>query len=286
MSTVRAPRRRATDDPVVAKVLLTVACLAFLALFLVAPLVAVFQGAMAKGVPAYWAAVRNPEAMQAIKLTLTAALFAVPLNLVFGLASSWALTKFEFRGKSLIIALIELPIAISPVISGLILVLFFGARGVLGPWLEAHRLQIIFAVPGIVLATTFVTFPFIAREVMPTMQSQGTEEEQAALSLGATGWQVFWRVTLPNVRWAVIYGVILCNARAMGEFGAVSVVSAHIRGRTNTLPLYVELLYNDYDFVGAFAAASLLTFLAVVTLIAKSTVEWWTGATRRKTEPR
>ncbi len=275
MRTSSSKRKVATEDPLFARILLTALTLVFLGLFLVAPLVAVFQGALANGHTAYLNAIKQPEAVQAIRLTLTAAVIAVPLNLVFGLTSSWALTKFEFWGKNFLIALIELPIAVSPVISGLIFVLLFGARGVLGPWLELHNMKVIFAVPGIVLATTFVTFPFIAREVMPTMQAQGTEEEQAALSLGANGLQVFWKVTLPNVRWALLYGVILCNARAMGEFGAVSVVSAHIRGRTNTLPLYVELLYNDYDFVGAFAAASLLTFLAIVTLIAKSVAAWW-----------
>jgi sulfate transport system permease protein len=206
---------------------------------------------------------------------LLAAVISVPLNLIFGIAASWAITKFEFPGRALLIALIELPIAVSPVISGLIFVLLFGARGVFGSWLNDHDFKIIFATPGIVLATTFVTFPFVAREVMPTMQAQGTDEEQAALSLGANGWQTFFRVTLPNVKWALLYGVILCNARAMGEFGAVSVVSAHIRGLTNTLPLYVELLYNDYDFVGAFSVASLLTLLALVTLVAKSVAAWW-----------
>jgi sulfate transport system permease protein len=214
--------------------------------------------------------------LAAVKLTLLVAGIAVPLNIVFGLAASWAIAKFEFRGKSLLITLIDLPFAVSPVISGLIYVLLFGLQGWFGPWLAAHNIQIIFAVPGLVLATIFVTFPFVAREMIPLMQEQGTEEEEAALVLGASGWQTFWRVTLPNVKWALLYGVILCNARAMGEFGAVSVVSGHLRGKTNTLPLHVEILYNEYNFVAAFAVASLLALLALVTLVLKTAVEWRT----------
>jgi sulfate transport system permease protein len=246
----------------------------FLALFLFLPLLTVFAEALRKGIGAYFDSFRDPAARSAIYLTLLTAAIAVPLNLVFGLAASWAIGKFEFKGKSLLISLIDLPFAISPVISGLIFVLLFGLQGLLGGWLIAHHMQIVFAVPGMILATVFVTFPFVAREIIPLMQEQDTEEEQAAISLGASGWQTFWRVTLPNVKWAVLYGVILCNARAMGEFGAVSVVSGHIRGKTNTLPLHVEILYNEYNFVAAFAVASLLALLALATLGAKTALEW------------
>jgi sulfate transport system permease protein len=245
----------------------------FLASFLVLPLVAVFAEAFRKGVGAYLASFSDPAALDAIGLTLLAAGIAVPLNLVFGLAASWAIAKFEFRGKSFLVSLIDLPFAISPVISGLVYVLIFGLQGWAGAWLASHNLRIIFAVPGIVLATMFVTLPFVARELIPLMQEQGTEEEEAAAVLGASGWQTFRRVTLPNVKWGLLYGVILCNARAMGEFGAVSVVSGHIRGLTNTMPLHIEILYNEYNFVSAFAVASLLALLALVTLAAKSIVE-------------
>ena len=248
--------------------------LGFLTLFLFVPLVAVFAEALRKGFGVYLASLHEPAAWAAIKLTLLTAAISVPLNLVFGLAAAWAIAKFEFTGKSLLITLIDLPFAVSPVISGLIFVLLFGLQGWFGPWLAAHDIKLIFAVPGIVLATVFVTFPFVARELIPLMQEQGSEEEQAALSLGASGWQTFWRVTLPNVKWALLYGVILCNARAMGEFGAVSVVSGHIRGKTNTIPLHVEILYNEYNFVAAFAVASLLALLALLTLAAKSALEW------------
>ena len=254
--------------------MLTGIALVFLALFLLLPLVAVFVEAFRKGLDAYLAAFHDSDGRAAIRLTLLTAAIAVPLNLVFGLAASWVIAKFDFRGKSLLLTLIDLPFAVSPVISGLIYVLLFGAQSVLSPWLQAHDIKIVFAVPGIVLATVFVTFPFIARELIPLMQAQGTDEEQAAVSLGANGWQVFWRVTLPNIRWGLLYGVILCNARAMGEFGAVSVVSGHIRGRTNTIPLHVEILYNEYNFVAAFAMASLLAFLALVTLALKTYLEW------------
>lgn len=267
-------RVRATAEPVWVRRGLVATSVAFLALFLVVPLVAVFVEALRKGFEAYLASFTDPAALAAIRLTLIAAAIAMPANLIFGLAAAWAVAKFDFRGKSLVVTLIDLPLAVSPVVSGLIYVLLFGMQGWLGPWLKAHDLQVIFAVPGIVLATIFVTFPFVARELIPTMQEQGTDEEQAALSLGASGWQTFRRVTLPNVKWALLYGVILCNARAMGEFGAVSVVSGHVRGRTNTMPLHVEILYNEYDFVGAFAVASLLALLALVTLVAKSIVEW------------
>ncbi|MHB1400249.1 MAG: sulfate ABC transporter permease subunit CysW [Trichloromonadaceae bacterium] len=256
------------------KWLLVAVTLGFLTLFLFVPLVAVFAEAFRKGFEAYFASFNEPAALAAIKLTLITAAIAVPLNLVFGLAAAWAIAKFNFRGKSLLITLIDLPFAVSPVISGLIYVLLFGLQGWLGPWLAEHDVKIIFAVPGIVLATIFVTFPFVARELIPLMQEQGSEEEQAALVLGASGWQTFWRVTLPNVKWALLYGVILSNARAMGEFGAVSVVSGHIRGKTNTIPLHVEILYNEYNFVAAFAVASLLAILALLTLVAKSLVEW------------
>ncbi|TCO94810.1 sulfate transport system permease protein [Chthoniobacter flavus] len=247
--------------------------LLFLVLFLFLPLAAVFVEAFRKGSEAFFASFHDEDARSAIRLTLTAAGIAVPLNMVFGLAASWAIAKFNFPGKSLLISFIDLPFAVSPVISGLVYVLLFGAQGWFGPWLREHDIKIIFAVPGIVLATVFVTFPFVARELIPLMQSQGSEEEQAAVSLGANGWQTFWHVTLPNVKWALLYGVILCNARAMGEFGAVSVVSGHIRGETNTLPLHVEILYNEYNFVAAFACASLLALLALVTLALKAIVE-------------
>jgi len=253
---------------------LIIVTLLFLGFFLFLPLAAVFSAALEKGFGAYFASFDDPDALAAIKLTLIAAGIAVPLNLVFGLAAAWLIAKFNFAGKSVLLTLIDLPFAVSPVISGLIYVLLFGLQGWFGPWLAEHDIKIIFAVPGIVLATVFVTFPFVARELIPLMQEQGSDEEQAALVLGANGWQTFWRVTLPNVKWALLYGVILCNARAMGEFGAVSVVSGHIRGMTNTIPLHVEILYNEYNFVAAFAVASLLAILALLTLVAKSLVEW------------
>jgi len=265
----------AIRDPLVVRILLTVMALGFLALFLVLPLVAVLVEAFAKGVDAYGHALATPDSLAAIRLTGLVAVIAVPLNVVFGLAASWAIAKFDFGGKSLLISLIELPFSVSPVISGLIYVLLFGLQGLLGPWLAEHDFRLIFAVPGIVLATIFVTFPFVARELIPLMEEQGREEEEAALTLGASGLRTFWLVTLPNVRWGLFYGVLLCNARAMGEFGAVSVVSGHIRGLTNTMPLHVEILYNEYDFVGAFAVASILALLALVTLAAKSALEWW-----------
>ncbi|HUO44599.1 MAG TPA: sulfate ABC transporter permease subunit CysW [Burkholderiales bacterium] len=254
-------------------VALTVLALAYLALLLVVPLAAVFTEALRKGAAYYFQAIAEPDARSAIRLTLIAAGIAVPLNLVFGVAAAWAIAKFDFRGKTLLISLIDLPFSVSPVISGLIYVLMFGLQGWFGPWLSDHDLHIVFAVPGIVLATIFVTFPFIARELIPLMQAQGREEEEAAVVLGASGWQTLWRVTLPNIKWGVLYGVILCNARAMGEFGAVSVVSGHIRGETNTLPLHVEILYNEYNFAAAFACASLLALLALVTLVVKTVVE-------------
>jgi sulfate transport system permease protein len=255
--------------------------LAFMTLFLALPLLTVFAQALSKGVSAYLAAVTEPTALSAIKLTLIVAAISVPLNLVFGVASAWAIAKFDFRGKSTLITLIDLPFAISPVIAGLVFILLFGAHGWFGGFLRAHHVRVVFAVPGIVLATTFVTFPFIARELIPVMQSQGNNDEETALSLGATGWQMFWRVTLPNIRWALLYGVLLCNARAMGEFGAVSVVSGHVRGLTNTMPLHVEILYNDYNYTAAFAVASLLALLALVTLAGKSFLEWRQPELRR-----
>jgi sulfate/thiosulfate transport system permease protein len=265
--------RDAVSEPLWIKLGLIGLTTAFLTLFLFVPLLAIFAEALCKGIGAYWSSLTDPAALSAIRLTLLTVAIAVPLNLVFGLAASWAIAKFEFWGKSVLVTLIDLPFAVSPVVSGLIYVLLFGMQGWLGPWLDERGIQIIFALPGIVLATIFVTFPFVARELIPLMQEQGTEEEQAAVSLGAGGWQTFWRVTLPNVRWALLYGVILSNARAMGEFGAVSVVSGHIRGQTNTIPLHVEILYNEYNFVAAFAVASLLALLALVTLAAKSLVE-------------
>ncbi|GMW01199.1 MAG: sulfate ABC transporter permease subunit CysW [Candidatus Hydrogenedentota bacterium] len=266
--------KRSTRDPIWVQLALLLVTIVFLLSFLVVPLAAVFVEAFRKGAGVYWASLREPDALAAVRLTLISAAVAVPVNLIFGLAASWALAKFEFPGRNLLITLIDLPFAVSPVISGLIFVLLFGLQGWFGPWLSEHDIKIIFAVPGIVLATIFVTFPFVARELIPLMQEQGTDEEHAALLLGASGLQTYRRVTLPNVKWALLYGVILCNARAMGEFGAVSVVSGHIRGLTNTIPLHVEILYNEYNFVAAFAAASILAFLALVTLIAKSLVEW------------
>ena len=267
-------RRHIVRKPIpwVPMVLVAIA-LAYLALFLFVPLAAVFFEAFKKGARFYWDAIVEPDAWSAIQLTMIAAAIAVPLNLVFGIAAAWVIAKFDFRGKSILITLIDLPFSVSPVISGLIYVLIFGLQGWLGPWLAEHDIKIIFAVPGIVLATIFVTFPFVARELIPLMQAQGREEEEAAAVLGANGWQTLWYVTLPNVKWGLLYGVILCNARAMGEFGAVSVVSGHIRGATNTLPLHVEILYNEYAFAAAFACASLLGLLALVTLVIKTIVE-------------
>ncbi len=266
-----------TSESRTAKFVLVTIALAFVGFFLVLPLAAVFTEALRQGVGAFVEAVKTEDARAAIKLTLLIAAISVPVNVVFGIAASWAITKYNFPGKSLLITLIDLPFSVSPVVSGLIFVLLFGANGYLGPWLAEHDIKIIFAVPGIVLATIFITFPFVARELIPLMMEQGRDDEEAAVSLGASGWQTFWHVTLPNIRWGVLYGVLLCNARAMGEFGAVSVVSGHIRGLTNTMPLHIEILYNEYDFVGAFAVASLLAALALVTLVAKSVLEWRFG---------
>jgi sulfate transport system permease protein len=265
---------RGTTEAAWVRYTLTGLALTFMLLFLVLPLAAVFTEALRKGWPAYWEALQEPDAWAAIRLTLATAAVAVPLNLAFGVAAAWAIAKYEFRGKSLLTTLIDLPFSVSPVVAGLTYVLVFGAQGWFGPWLAEHGIRIVFAVPGIILATIFVTFPFIARELIPLMQAQGNDEEQAAIVLGASGWQTFRRVTLPNIKWGLIYGVILCNARAMGEFGAVSVVSGHIRGQTNTMPLHVEVLYNEYQSVAAFAVASLLALLALVTLVIKSVAEW------------
>jgi sulfate transport system permease protein len=276
MSNTRTLRsaRAGTTEPAWVKWTLIGTALGFIFLFLLLPLAAVFTEALRKGFDAYWEALKEPDAWSAIRLTLITAAIAVPLNLVFGVAAAWCIAKYEFRGKAFLTTLVDLPFSVSPVVAGLVYVLMFGAHGWFGPWLQAHDIKIVFAVPGIVLATVFVTFPFIARELIPLMQAQGTEEEQAAMVLGATGWQTFWHVTLPNIKWGLVYGVILCNARAMGEFGAVSVVSGHIRGQTNTMPLHVEILYNEYQSVAAFAVASLLALLAVVTLLIKTAVEW------------
>ncbi|TLS51118.1 sulfate ABC transporter permease subunit CysW [Paenibacillus antri] len=262
-----------TESPVVRWLLLGVAFL-FLGLVLVLPLAAVLVEALSKGAQVYFASITKPDALAAIRLTLLTAAIAVPLNTIFGVAAAWAIAKFQFKGKNLLITLIDLPFAVSPVISGLIFVLLFGAQGLLGPWLQSHDIKIIFALPGIVLATIFVTFPFVARELLPVMQAQGSGEEEAAASMGAGGWRIFWKITLPNIKWGLLYGVILCNARAMGEFGAVSVVSGHIRGMTNTVPLHIEILYNEYQFTASFAVASLLVLLALATLIVKSLMEW------------
>jgi sulfate transport system permease protein len=281
LSLVAPPRRKLhapTSESLSAKSILIGASVLFLGLFLVFPLVVVFVEALRGGIGAYVDSLSDPDALAAISLTLLVAAIAVPANLIFGIAAAWAIAKYEFRGKAFLITLIDLPFSVSPVISGLIYVILFGAQGYLGTWLQSYGIQIVFAVPGIVLATIFVTFPFVARELIPLMQEQGTQEEEAAISLGASGWQTFRRVTLPNVKWGLMYGVLLCNARAMGEFGAVSVVSGHIRGLTNTMPLHVEILYNDYQWAAAFAVASLLALLALVTLIIKSILEWRFGS--------
>ena len=270
----KVARSRATSESLWVRWSFIAIMLEFLTLFLIVPLVAVFTEGLRKGFDAYLAALIDPDALSSIKLTLIAASIAVPLNLVFGVAAAWAIAKFEFRGKSILITLIDLPFAVSPVIAGLIYVLIFGLQGWVGSSLIDNDIKVIFAIPGIVLATIFVTFPFVARELIPLMQAQGKEEEEAGLVLGASGWQILWRITLPNVKWGLLYGVILTNARAMGEFGAVSVVSGHIRGMTNTMPLHVEILYNEYNYAAAFAVASLLAILALVTLVLKSLVEW------------
>jgi len=266
--------RLAVTEPIWLRVLLTVLALTFLSLIVLLPLAGVFVEATRQGIGAYFASFDDPDVLSAIRLTLIVAAIAVPLNTVFGIVASWCIAKFEFVGKSLLVTLIDLPFSVSPVVAGLVYVLVFGVHGWLGPWLVANDIQVIFAVPGLVLATIFVTFPFVARELIPLMEEQGQEEEEAAISLGASGWRTFWRVTLPNIKWGLLYGVLLCNARAMGEFGAVSVVSGHIRGETNTMPLYVEILYNEYNFVAAFAVASLLAMLALVTLVLKKIIEW------------
>jgi sulfate transport system permease protein len=273
-STLPHRRHSPTNEPVWVRWALVLIGLAFLALFLVLPLVAVFSEAFRQGIGTYFKSLQSPDALSAIRLTLLVAAIAVPLNVIFGLAASWAIAKFEFKGKAFLITLIDLPFSVSPVISGLVYVLLFGAGSVLGPFLKAQGIEVLFAVPGIVLATIFVTFPFVARELIPLMQDQGTGDEEAALSLGASGWQTFWRVTLPNIKWGLLYGVLLCNARAMGEFGAVAVVSGKIRGQTTTMPLQVEMFYNEYQGTAAFALASLLALLALVTLVLKSALEW------------
>lgn len=267
------PAKHLTEGAAVRVMLIGIALL-FLGLFLVLPLITVFLEAFRKGVSLYFAALQEKEALAAIRLTLVTAVIAVPANVLFGIAAAWAIAKFRFRGRQVLLTLIDLPFAVSPVIAGLVYVLLFGARGWFGPWLAEHDIKIIFALPGIVLATIFVTFPFVARELIPLMESQGLQEEEAAATLGASGWRIFWKVTLPNIKWGLLYGVILCNARAMGEFGAVSVVSGHVRGKTNTIPLHVQILYNEYKFNAAFAVASLLVLLGLVTLAVKSVVEW------------
>ncbi len=267
-------KHRVTDDPWWPRITLIALALAFLSIFLVLPLILVFTQAFGEGISAYFRALRDPDALSAMRLTVLVALVAVPLNTVFGIAVAWCVAKFHFPGKGLVVTVIDLPLSVSPVISGLIYMLLFGAQGYWGPWLMEHNLKIIFALPGILLVTLFITVPYIARELIPLMQEQGIEEEEAALLLGAGGWRTFFQITLPNIKWGLIYGVIQCNARAMGEFGAVSVVSGHIRGKTNTLPLQVEILYNEYNFTAAFAVASLLAFLALVTLVVKHLVEW------------
>jgi sulfate/thiosulfate transport system permease protein len=266
--------RSPTEDPPLLRWILSILAIVFVALFLVLPLLVVFQEAFANGFIPAWNSILEPDTLAAVKLSLLAAAIAVPLNTVFGISAAWAITKFDFPGKTFLITLIDLPFSVSPVVSGLIYVLVFGMQGWLGPSLADHDIRVLFALPGIVLATVFVTFPFVARELIPLMTDQGRDEEEAAVSLGASGWQTFWRVTLPNIKWGLLYGILLCNARALGEFGAVSVVSGHIRGETNTMPLHVELLYNNYDYVGAFAVAALLALLALLTLVIKSFLEW------------
>jgi sulfate transport system permease protein len=280
----KVAKSRATSEPALIRWALIATTLLFLSLFLFMPLVAVFTEALRKGFDTYISALSDADALSAMRLTFIAALIAVPLNLVFGVAAAWAIAKFDFKGKSILITLIDLPFAVSPVIAGLIYVLIFGLQGWFGQWLSDHDMKVIFAIPGIVLATIFVTFPFVARELIPLMQAQGKDEEEAALVLGASGWQILWRVTLPNIKWGLLYGVILTNARAMGEFGAVSVVSGHIRGMTNTLPLHVEILYNEYNYAAAFAVASVLALLALVTLVLKSIVEWYAARSARAVE--
>ncbi|KWT65991.1 Sulfate transport system permease protein CysW [Hyphomicrobium sulfonivorans] len=273
----RFERNPAAREPAAVKWIIITVSMLFFASFLLLPLYAVFSEALRKGWQAYWEALVEPDAVASMRLTLLAAAIAVPLNLVFGIAAAWAIAKHDFRGKHVLVTLIDLPFSVSPVIAGLVYILVFGAQGWFGPWLSEHDIKIVFAVPGIILATIFVTVPFVARELIPLMEAQGREEEEAALVLGATGWQTFFRVTLPNIKWGLLYGVILCNARAMGEFGAVSVVSGHIRGQTNTMPLQVEILYNEYNFAAAFAVASLLALLALVTLVIKTVIEWRLG---------
>ncbi|WP_078380054.1 sulfate ABC transporter permease subunit CysW [Sutcliffiella halmapala] len=273
-TTITNQKVKGTNDPKWVQLLLITIALLFLGLFLFLPLITVFIQAFDKGLEVYIAAITNPDAFSAIKLTIFVAIIAVPLNAIFGIMSAWAITKFQFRGKNFLITLIDLPFAVSPIIAGLIFVLLFGSQGLFGEWLFERDIKIIFAVPGIVLATIFVTFPFIARELIPLMQAQGTAEEEASITLGANGWKTFWYVTLPNIKWALLYGMILCNARAIGEFGAVSVVSGHIRGLTNTMPLHIEILYGEYQFAAAFAVASLMSIMAIFTLILKSILEW------------
>jgi sulfate transport system permease protein len=281
-SSVRARQRRATEDPPAVRLALVAVALLFLAAFVLVPAAVVVVEALRGGVALWWKALADPDALAAIRLTLLVAAISVPLNALFGLAAAWSVTRFRYSGKEVLVSLIDLPFGVSPVISGMVTVLLFGAHGWFGPWLAEHGLKIVFAVPGIVLATVFVTFPFVARELIPFMQSQGPDEEEAALVLGAGAWQIFSRITLPNVKWSLLYGVILCNARAMGEFGAVSVVSGHIRGVTNTIPLHVEILYNEYAFQAAFAVASLLFLLALFTLVAKKSLEWRQHLARRE----
>ncbi len=279
----RYPRKTGTTEPLYIRILLIGTALLFLSLFLLLPLVAIFIKAFEKGAEVYFAAITHPDALSAIKLTLLVVVIAVPINAIFGVCAAWAISKYQFRGKNLLITLIDLPFAVSPVIAGLIFILLFGSGSFIGPWLMDHDIRIIFAVPGIVLATLFVTFPFVARELIPLMQNQGTSEEEASLVLGANGFQTFWKITLPNIKWGLLYGIILCNARAVGEFGAVSVVSGHIRGMTNTMPLHIEILYNEYQFSAAFAVASLMSLIAIVTLIIKNIIEWKSGYRSTKT---